>query len=118
MAQAKEKMIGAWAFLAGVVLAVIVGLFKFTGNWAYIVLVLLGLMIGFLNVGDKDSMTFLLASLALVIVSGMGNNTLIFISNLSPVLESLSSVLSSLLVLFVPATVIVALKTVFSIARI
>ena len=118
MAQAKEKMIGAWAFAAGIVLAVIIGLFSFKSSWAYILLVLLGLMIGFLNVGDKDSMTFLLASLALVIVSGMGNNTLIFISNLSPVLESLSDVLSSLLVLFVPATVIVALKTVFSIARI
>ena len=118
MAQAKEKMIGAWGFLVGIVLAVIIGLFSFQGSWAYILLVLLGLMIGFLNVGDKDSMTFLLASLALVIVSGMGNNTLIFISNLSPVLESLSDVLSSLLVLFVPATVIVALKTVFSIARI
>ena len=118
MAIAKEKMIGAWAFAAGIVLAIIIGLFSFQGSWAYILLVVLGLVIGFVNVADKDSMTFLLASLALVIVGGLGNNTLIFISNLSPVLEALSNIMSSLLVLFIPATIVVALKTVFSIARI
>ena len=118
MAVAKEKMIGAWGFMVGVVLAVIMGLFGFQSSWAYILLVVLGLVIGFVNVTDKDSINFLLASLALVIVGGLGNNTLIFISNISPILNVLSNVMSSLLVLFVPATVIVALKTVFSIARI
>ncbi len=119
MARSKENLIGAWAFLAGVILAVIVGLFgSIQSNWPYVLLVLLGLLIGFLNVGDKDSMTFLMASLALVIVGGLGNNTLIFISNISPILSTLSTIMSSLLVLFVPATIIVALKTVFSIARV
>ncbi|MBT3397521.1 hypothetical protein HOA55_00775 [archaeon] len=122
MVKSKENLIGAYAFLIGVVLAVILGLFHETLKSAlgvfYLVLVVLGLFVGFLNVGDKDSNTFLLASLALVIVSGMGNDTLIFISNLSPILSALSNVLTSLLVLFIPATIIVALKTVFAIAKI
>ena len=122
MVKSKENLIGAYAFLIGVVLAVIIGLFQpqlaSASNIFYLALVLIGLLVGFLNVGDKDSNTFLLAAVSLVIVSGLGNNTLIFISNISPILLSLSNILSALLVLFIPATIIVALKTVFSIAKI
>lgn len=119
--RAKENLVGAWAFLIGVILAVAIGLFQSqfgqkTSTLIYAILVILGLFVGLINVADRDTMTFLFASLALVIVSGMGQYTLVFISNLSPVLSNLSSILSALLVLFVPATIIVALKTVFSIA--
>jgi len=121
MARSKENLIGAWAFLIGVILAVVVGLFRTqmptTSNWPFALLVVLGLLVGFLNVGDKESMTFLLASLALVIVSGMGQSALIYVSQI-PLLSSMNEILSALLVLFVPATIIVALKTVFSIAKI
>ena len=119
MARSKENLIGAWAFLIGVVLAIIIGLFGApNSSWPYIILVVLGLVVGFANISDKDSVTFLMASVSLVIVSSLGNNTLIFISNINPILNSLSNVMTSLLVLFVPATIIVALKTVFSIARV
>ena len=123
MVKSKENLIGAYAFLIGVILAVVAGLFQrhligFASTILYALLVILGLIIGFVNVNDKDSITFLLAGLALVVVSALGNNTLIFISNISPVLSWLSDILSALLVLFVPATIIVALKTVFSIAKV
>jgi hypothetical protein len=122
MVKSKENLVGAYAFLIGVVLAVIIGLFQdqlaVAGTIFYLVLVLIGLFVGFLNVGDKDSNTFLLASLALVLVSYAGKDTLQFISNLSPILKYLSDVLTALLILFIPATVIVALKTVFAIAKV
>jgi hypothetical protein len=123
MVKSRENLIGAYAFLAGVVLAVLLGIFgggprTSAGSVLYMVLAILGLLIGFLNAGDKDTNTFLLASVSLVIVGGLGNNTLIFISNLSPVLGILSNVTSALLVLFIPATIIVALKTVFAIAKV
>jgi len=118
--KSKENLVGAYAFLVGVILAVVIGLFQsvlsFIGNLLFAFLVILGFVVGLLNVADKDSNTFLLASVVLVIVSSLGNNTLLFISNISPILSYLSNVLSALLVLFVPATVIVALKTVFAIA--
>jgi len=118
--KSRENLIGAWAFLIGVILAVIIGLFQSnlgaTSTLFYSLLVILGILVGVLNTADKDSVTFLLASLALVIVSGMGQSTLIFLSNLTPVLSYLSAILSALLVMFIPATIIVALKTVFSIA--
>ena len=120
--KSKENLVGAYAFLVGVVLAVIIGLFQdqlaVAGTIFYLALVLIGLFVGFLNVGDKDSNTFLLASLALVLVSYAGKDTLQFISNLSPILKYLGDVLTSLLILFIPATVIVALKTVFAIAKV
>ena len=123
MVRSKENLIGAYAFLVGVILAVIVGLFNgFIGgaanSVAYLSLVVLGIVVGFLNFGDKDTPMFLLAGLALVIVSGQGNSTLIFSASISPILPYISEILSALLILSIPATIIVALKTVFSMAKI
>ncbi len=122
MVKSKENLVGAYAFLIGVVLAVVFGLFnkplEQAGGMFYSILVLIGLIVGFMNVSDKNSSTFLLASLALVIVGALGNDPLIYISQNNYVVTSLSNVLVSLLVLFVPATIIVALKTVFSITKI
>ena len=107
MVKSSENLVGAWAFLIGVVLAVIIGLANSllkeyvlpTSNWPYTVLFVLGLIIGFLNVGDKDSMTFLLASVSLVIVSGFGQDMLVFSSTI-PILGALHSILSALRILF------------------
>ena len=71
-----------------------------------------------MNVTGKDSQTFLLAGAVLVIVSRFGidavQGTVIGIGVGSVV----TSVFAALLALFVPATIIVALKTVFSIAKV
>jgi lipoprotein signal peptidase len=115
-------LIGAYAFLIGVVLAVIFGLFneplEQAGGLFYSALVVIGLIVGFMNVGDKDSHTFLMASLSLVIVGALGMEPLKYIALNNYVVDTLRNVLGSLLVLFVPATIIVALKTVFAMAKI
>lgn len=122
MVKSKDNLLGAYAFLIGVIFAIVVGISQkiFNINYSntpYAFLVIIGMIIGFLNVGDKDSMSFLFASLALVIVSGFGQSALIYISNI-PILSSLTSILAALLVMFVPATIIVALKVVFNLAKI
>ena len=121
MVKARENLVGAYAFLVGVVLAVIFGIFNSSleqaGGVCYSALVLIGLVVGFTIVGDRDSNTFLLASLALVIVGALGHDPL----NVAPnnfMVTALREILVSLLVLFVPATIIVALKTVFAMAKI
>ena len=122
MVKSRENLLGAYAFLIGVVLAVILGLFNKSldsGDGVfYSALVLIGLIVGFMNVGDKDSRTFLLASLSLVIVGALGMEPLKYVALNNYVVTSLRNVLGSLLVLFVPATIVVALKTVFSMAKI
>jgi|TARA_Y100000310_G_scaffold345210_1_gene462734 hypothetical protein len=124
MVKSRENLAAAYAFFTGIVLAVALGILNrysetlSANSIFYVLLVLLGLAVGFLHTTDKNTITFLLASVSLVIVGGQGNNTLIFISNLSPILSILKDILSNLLVLFIPATIVVALKTVFSLSNI
>ena len=122
MVRSKENLVGAYAFLIGVILAVIIGLFNkpldSAGGLFYSALVIIGLIVGFMNVGDKNSSTFLMASLSLVIAGALGAEGLKYIASSNQVVASLRNVLGSLLVLFVPATILVALKTVFSMAKI
>ena len=106
------KSFGAWAFLIGVILAVILGLItqgNFSNMWVWI-LVLIGLVVGLLNVTDKEVTPFMMAGVVLVIVSSLG----------SAVMDSiplLNGILMAMLLLFVPATIIVAIKSVFALAR-
>jgi len=126
--KSKENSIGAWAFLIGVVLAVIIGIStssflsieSITSHSAqiYAVLVILGIIVGFMGVTGKESQTFLIAGAVVVIVSKFGmesvTGSLIGIG----IGDVVSSTFAALLALFVPATIIVALKAVFSIAKV
>ena len=116
----RENVIGAWAFLVGIVLAIIVALVARDNisPWMQGILALLGLVVAYF-VAEKDVQTFLLASLSLVLVSfagiqGMVLNAAIAGTSLTRVI---SYILGALLNMFVPATIMVALKTVFSISK-
>ena len=78
---------------------------------------MLGIIVGFF-VADKDIRTFLIASVSLVLVSYTGISGLILGAAVSglEIGQIISSILQTLLAMFVPATIIVALKSVFSIA--
>ncbi len=126
--KSKENNVGAWSFLVGVILAVIVGVFTTLipvpslseySPQIYGLLILLGIVVGsFINVSGKESQTFLISGTVLVIVSKFGmdsvQGSLIGIG----IGDAISSVFGALLALFVPATIIVALKSVFSVAKI
>jgi len=129
MITSKENSIGAWAFLIGVILAVLIGLLsaiildfssmRLYSSVIYSVLVVLGLIVGFsIKVEGKDSQTFMITGTILVLVSRFGmesvTSSLIGIG----IGDIVSSTFAALLGLFVPATIIVAIKTVFSIAKV
>ena len=102
--------VGRWAFLAGVVLAVVLGILgPVTGTWAMI-LVVIGLAVGLLNVADKEVMHFLMSGAVLILASALGGNVM-------SSLPYAGSILDALLAIFVPATIIVAVKNVFTLAR-
>ncbi len=109
----KKNMLGAWAFLIGIILAVIFGFLAYQ-TWLGWLLVVLGIVIGLLNIADVEVQPFLIAGVVLVIVSYFGAGVFAF-ERLG--VEFLGNILSNVLMLFVPATVIVALKSVFSMAR-
>jgi hypothetical protein len=125
--KSQENSVGAWAFLIGVVLAIIIGLsttlfsipalIDYSAQ-IYAILVILGLVVGFMGVTGRDSQTFLWAGAVVVVVSKFGmesvTGSLIGIG----IGDAVSSTFAALLALFVPATIVVALKTVFSISKI
>ena len=127
--KSKENSAGAWVFLIGIILAVIIGIATSSfipiskvaqfSSPIYAILVLLGLFVGFkINVSGKDSQTFLVTGAILVIVSKFGmesvTGSLIGIG----IGDTVASTFSALLALFVPATIIVAIKAVFSMTKI
>jgi len=111
----KKNTLGAWAFLIGIVVATTIGIFsaQVTGQVQEVVLwllIFLGIIVGLLNITNKESLGFLLVIVALVIVSYFGKTILMIV----PVLRN---ILWALLILFIPTAIIVALKSVFEMAK-
>lgn len=110
------QRIGAWAFILGVILAIIIGLFgtgqAWVSTWTSI-LVLLGLIVGLLNVTARETMNYLLAAAVLVIVAGFGVQQL---GSVAVVGQYLSGILGALMSFVIPATIVVSLKQVYTVA--
>ncbi len=126
--KSKENSVGAWAFLIGVLLAAIIGLFtklipipalaKYS-SFIYLILVILGIIVGAsINATGRDSQTFLITGTVIVIVSRFGMESAIGSLIGIGIGDFVSSIFAALLVLFIPATIIVAIKTVFGMAKI
>jgi len=109
-------LVGRWAFLIGVILAVVIGLIggligiTLSVWWVAVLLMVIGLVVGFLNVNEDEAMPFVLSGTALVIISYMGKDALTSVSQVQDILNALSAI-------FVPATIIVAVKNVFNLAK-
>ena len=126
--KSKENVISAWAFLIGVVLAAMVGVFSTLIKIPYLIkysaqiyglLALIGIVVGsFIKVEGKENHTFLIAGAVLVVVSKFGRESVSGSLIGLGLGDVVSSIFGALLILFIPATIIVALKTVFSIAKV
>ncbi|MEM2932704.1 MAG: hypothetical protein QW622_00615 [Candidatus Pacearchaeota archaeon] len=108
MAKASNK-IGSWAFLIGVILAVIFAFIQPTTGiiWA---LVIIGLIIGLLNIAVSEVQPFLLSGVVLVIVAALGKDFF-------AISVWLGRLLSNVLYLFVPATIVVALRNLWALGK-
>ena len=117
------QKIGEWAFILGVLIAVVAGIaFQSLGSAApYIslALVVLGLVVGFLNIGQKEIKDFLIAAIALLATSyaftslAMETNSLGVLANLFRYLDLMVSNISAFVA---PAALVVALKAVYNLA--
>jgi len=104
------NLLGSWSFLVGVVLAVVFGFLGPLSTYIATILVVLGIVIGLLNIADREVGPFLMAGTVLVIVSSLGQDAVASVAVFDRVLQAL-------IMLFVPATIIVALRSVFSMAK-
>ena len=101
--------IGKWAFIVGLLIAVVAGL-GFTQAWVGWVLALLGLIVGFLNIGDEETQSFLLASIALIVAANA-------VASLPWIGGYATSIIANLIAFLSAAVLVVALKSLFATAR-
>ena len=104
-----RETIGKWAFIIGLVIAVLAGLL-FQPEGAIWVLAILGVVVGILNVAAEETRGFLLASIALTL-SATALNTLPIIGT------ALSYILPFVVAFIAGATIVVAVKELFQTAR-
>ena len=114
---------GEWAFLLGVFLAIVVGLFaqslgQQNATLVAGILVILGLIVGFLNISEKEVNSFLIAAIALLATSAsLGPLTDLFSGyGLSTIGDWIRGFVGALSAFVSPAAIIVALKAVYSLA--
>ena len=105
----KIAKIGKWAFIIGLVIAVLAGLF-FQPAWALWVLAIMGVIVGLLNITAEDTRGFLLAAIALTL-SATALNTIPLVG------RAFSYVLPFVVAFVAGATIVVAFKELFQTAR-
>lgn len=106
MASDSMQKIGSWAFIIGLVIAIIMG-FVGAGSTTVWILAVLGLIVGLLNVSGQESQHFLVAAIAFML-SAQGLNI---------VLSSIAGVLSNIIVFVAPAAAIVALRALYDVSK-
>jgi hypothetical protein len=109
-----NSSIGSWAFILGVVIAIISGLAAgaLAGYMQYIavILVILGLVVGFLNIGAKEVTDFLIASIALIAIGAANLVTIPLIGGY------LASMVLYIAAFVAPAALVVSLKAIYNLA--
>jgi len=119
-----KRAIGGWAFLIGVVLSLCVGVFvgilgMNLGDTALAntmaILMLAGIIIGLFNITEKEVAPFLFSGVVLIVASALGGG----VSSMLPerIAITWAMTLGALMAIFVPATIIVAIKHVFAMAK-
>ena len=117
-----EKQIGNYSFIIGVIVAVVLGLaapqLGTATAWLWSLLVVLGLVVGFLNISGKDTKEFLWVTVALVVVSYAGSAQIDKWQNVQFIGPYLSGIFNSILAFVIPASVVVALKDAWDLAKV
>jgi hypothetical protein len=111
------QRLGPWAFILGLVVSVISAI---TGN-VFWMLGLLGVVVGLLNVTDKESSMYLLASLTFLMSSTTLSVTLTKLVDLVPAisqwLKFIDPLLANITLFVAPGAAVVALKALYNLSR-
>ena len=110
---------GHWAFILGVIIAIIAGLATGamvldanTTSWTTAILVILGIIVGFLNISEKETQSFLITTIALMLVG----TSLFYLNPLFNLGSILTAIMRYVLAFIAPAALIVALKAMYKLS--
>jgi hypothetical membrane protein len=112
----KMKSFGGIVFIIGLILAAVIAIFSAATAppWAVFLLALIGLIVGLLNITEKEVQFFLVASVAFLI-------SFTALSNVFTVLtlgwEGVAAFFGLMNIFVAPATAIVAIKAIYSMAK-
>ncbi len=117
-----QQAVGSWAFLIGIIIAILAGaaagvLDPTTAGYVPLVLVILGLIVGFLNIADKEVQAFLIAGMALLIVGIPAGSLLVLDTIITPLGTVLSKILQMIAVFAAPAVLVVSLKAFYNLSK-
>ena len=107
-----EAKVGHYAFIAGVILAIIAGVLTnlIAANIVTLVLVVLGLIVGLMNVTAKETTSFLIAAAALMIAGSANLNVIWMVGTY------VDAIVKNIAVFVAPAAIVVAIKAVKALA--
>lgn len=101
------EKIGKWAFVAGVLIAILSGFVDFNGLTT--ILIVLGLIVGILNITAKEAEKFLVAAVALLIIGTAGISALFSSGGL---VGTTQAILNNFVSFVSAAALVVALKAI------
>ena len=108
----RAGLVGAWAYIVGIVIAALAAVFVQQGLdlLTYIVLAVLGVIVGLLNITEDEVLLFLVASVALVVsangVRGVLENILF-----------METFLNNVIIFTAASAFIVSIKSLFKVAK-
>lgn len=105
-------LIGFWAFIIGLVIALVAGIVAPANSIVILVLIILGLIIGFLNITAKEMMLFLVAVIALVSVGNVFAP--LTAANIGKYLGNMLGYVSTLMA---PAAIVCAIKALWVLGK-
>ncbi len=121
----KSTNAGEWAYLVSVVIAVLAGIGAAAGfgasSWVAVLLVILGAIVGLLNISEKETTSFLVATVALIVASlgatVAGDAGAFLPLNVIPGLGTLiNAIVANIAIFAAPAAIIVAVKAIMNLA--
>ncbi|MBW2967327.1 hypothetical protein KY362_02460 [Candidatus Woesearchaeota archaeon] len=107
--------VGHFAFVGGVLMAIIAGLLQTSSIFLLLGLLMLGVIVGFLNISAKEATPFLIAAIALLVAGTADFQPLDRI--FSPLGTVLNAIFSFIRIFVAPATIVVSLKSIIELAR-
>lgn len=110
----KDSMpaLGAWAYLLGLVIAILAGAFGAADATVALVLGVLGLLVGLMNVTESEVKSFLIAGIAFLLsATSLGTmGTRLGVGFMTAIFSNIGSFVA-------PAVAIVALKAVYDLSK-
>lgn len=101
--------ISHWIFLIGILVAIVAGFVVVP--YSAIILIVAGLVVGLLNITAGEVHEFLTASIALLLVGAAGLGAVTLVG------ATVETILKNLVVFVAPAALVVALKSIWTLAK-